>query len=133
MASRGKEQFAPFIITVAAILFTDLLIGIGIGMISAFYFILMRNLKTGHERIKEEIDGNNVHRIILSEELSFLNRGSLQDALQHIHDNEHVVIDASKSVTIPYDIYDMVKEFETSANERNIDLKLEGFDHDKVG
>ena len=133
MYSRGREQFAPFAITVVAILLSDLLIGIGIGMVTAFYFILKRNLQTDHHRLREEVDGNHVHKIVLSEEISFLNRGSLQDALQHVHQGEEVIVDGSKSVSIPYDIYDMVIEFESTAHERDIQVTLIGFEKDKVG
>lgn len=133
MAKRGREQFVPFMVTIIAILLSDLLIGIGIGMLSAFYFILKRNLQTDHHRLKEEIEGNHVHNIVLSEEISFLNKGSLQDALQHVQPNEKVVIDGRKSVSIPYDIYDLVKEFESRAYERDIEVTLIGFDSEKVG
>jgi carbonic anhydrase len=102
-------------------------------MVTAFYFILKRNLQTIHSRVKEEIDGNQVHKIILSEQVSFLNRGSLQDALQHVKNGEHVEIDGTKSVSIPYDIFDMVQEFESTAHERDIDVKLLGFTPEKVG
>ena len=132
MLSKGKEQYIPFLVTVFAILFSDLLIGIGIGLLVAIFFILQRNLETDHVKIKEEDDGKHILRIILSEEVSFLNKGALLDALEHVKHNEEVIIDGTKAVSIPYDIYDLIKEFESTAHERNITVFMKGFSQDKV-
>ncbi len=132
MLSKGKEQYIPFLVTVIAIIVSDLLIGIGIGLLVAIFFILQRNLETDHVQIKEEDDGKHTHRIILSEEVSFLNKGALQDALEHVKENEEVIIDGTKAVSIPYDIYDLVNAFESTAHERNIAVYIRGFSKDKV-
>lgn len=132
MLSKGKEQYIPFLVTVFAIILSDLLIGIGIGLLVAIFFILQRNLETDHVKIKEEEDGKHIHRIILSEEVSFLNKGALQDALEHVKEDEEVIIDGTKAVSIPYDIYDLLKEFESTAHERNIAVFMRGFSKDKV-
>ncbi|MBD81609.1 MAG: hypothetical protein CL840_22005 [Crocinitomicaceae bacterium] len=131
--SRGKEQFIPFICTVITILFTDLLIGIGIGFLVAIYFILRRNVETDHIQISEETEGKHIHRIILSEEVSFLNKGGLQNALRHVKAGEEVIIDGSKAVNIPFDIFDLVKEFESTSGEKGITIFLKDFDRQKVG
>jgi|GEM_PF-1522126 len=57
MYELGWSQFAPFIATVIGILLTDLLKGIGIGMVVAIFFILRSNLKTDYELFYEENDG----------------------------------------------------------------------------
>jgi len=132
MLSKGKEQYIPFLVTVFAIILSDLLIGIGIGFLVAIFFILQRNLETDHVKIKEEDDGKHTHRIILSEEVSFLNKGALQDALEHVKHDEEVIIDGTKAVSIPYDIFDLIKEFESTAHERNITVFMKGFTKDKV-
>jgi MFS superfamily sulfate permease-like transporter len=132
MLSRKKEQYIPFLVTFFAILFSDLLIGIGIGMLSAIYFILQKNVQTDHSQISEYIDGNQVHRIVLSEEVSFLNKGSLQSSLQRIKPGENVIIDGSKAVSIPYDIYEMIKEFESQASERDIRVETVEFTASKI-
>jgi carbonic anhydrase len=43
MFKLGQEQFVPFIFTIAGVLFTDLLKGIGIGMVVAIFYILKIN------------------------------------------------------------------------------------------
>ena len=82
--------------------------------------------------IKEEDDGKHIHRILLSEEVSFLNKGALLDALEHVKHDEEVIIDGTKAVSIPYDIFDLIKEFESTAHERNISVFMKGFSEDKV-
>lgn len=133
MFARGIEQWLPFVITILGILLINLLVGIGIGLVLAIFFILIRNLKTDHISTKEEADGSHIHTIVLSEEVSFLNKGALQNALEHVKPNETVIIDANKSVRIPYDIYDLVKEFESTAHERDIKVELKHFDESLLG
>ena len=42
---KGWTQFVPFVVTVLAILFTDLLVGIVIGLIVGFIFVVARNFR----------------------------------------------------------------------------------------
>lgn len=43
---KGFDQFMPFVITVVAIMLTDLLIGIVIGIGAGLFFVLRSNFKT---------------------------------------------------------------------------------------
>jgi MFS superfamily sulfate permease-like transporter len=121
-AKLGWDQFLPFIITILGIVLFDLLIGIGLGMGIAMVFILLRNYQNSYllDDRKEEIDGS--VRIILSEEVSFLNKGALIKALEDIPDGKHVIIDGSKSKVIDYDVLEVIENFKTNAGSRNIDV-----------
>lgn len=121
-AKLGRDQFLPFIITILGIVLFDLLIGIGLGMGIAIVFILLRNYQNSYllDDRKEESDGS--VRIILSEEVSFLNKGALIKALEEIPDGKHVIIDGSKSKVIDYDVLEVIENFKTNAASRNIDV-----------
>lgn len=121
-AKLGWDQFLPFIITILGIVLFDLLIGIGLGMGIAMVFILLRNYQNSYllDDRKEEIDGS--IRIVLSEEVSFLNKGALIKALEEIPDGKHVVIDGSKSKVIDYDVLEVIENFRTNAGSRNIEV-----------
>tara|TARA_R110000796_G_scaffold252596_1_gene388457 strand:- start:104770 stop:106350 length:1581 start_codon:yes stop_codon:yes gene_type:complete len=124
----GREQFIPFITTVVAILFTDLLIGILIGMAVGIFYILKANYKVPYhykeEKQVSDSESNSKIRLELSEHVSFLNKASLQLTLEHLPHNSSVVLDGSRSTKIDYDALEVIYNFKESAHEKNISLEL---------
>ena len=128
MWKEGKNQFAPFLLTILAIVFTDLLIGILIGMAVAIFFILQSNLKRPVRRIVEKHVGGDVLRIELANQVSFLNRASLLKAFYEIPHGSQVVIDARNTDYIDPDIMDLIVDFEKeTAPAHDLTLSLIGF------
>ena len=125
---KGKYQFVPFIATLVAVVATDLLKGVMLGMIISIIFILRGNLKRAYSFKKEEyVDGDVIH-IDLAQEVSFLNKAAIKSTLNSIPENSKVVINAHDTVYIAHDILDLISEFkETRAKEDNIKIKLKGF------
>jgi MFS superfamily sulfate permease-like transporter len=124
----GWEQFLPFVVTVTAILFTDLLRGIGIGMVVAIYFILMRNYRHSyHRHVETGVNGEETIVLALSEEVTFLNKGSIQLTLDHLPDNSTVFIDGSKCMNIDFDVLEAIQNFrEHTAPPRGIKVMAKG-------
>ncbi|MCE7043419.1 SulP family inorganic anion transporter [Dyadobacter sp. CY312] len=127
MYKLGKDQFIPFIVTVIAILSTDLLKGIAIGMVVAIYFILRKNYKHSYHYKKEEHRDGDVITLILSEEVTFLNKGSIGLTLDNLPENSTVIIDGTKSVNIDYDVLEIIQDFkEHTAQQKNITVETRG-------
>jgi MFS superfamily sulfate permease-like transporter len=126
--SQGKYQFIPFIATLGAVVVTDLLKGVAIGMVISIIFILRGNLKRAYYFRKESFhDGDSIH-IKLAEEVSFLNKAAIKLTLGHIPPNSKVTIDAFNSVYIAHDVLDLIKEFhDVGGPERGITVTLRGF------
>lgn len=123
----GWDQFMPFVVTVVAILFTDLLKGIAIGMVMAIYFVLMRNYKFSYLRKSEKTENGEIITLTLSEEVTFLNKGSIQLTLKHLPDGCTVIIDGTKSNTVDYDVLEAIQNFkEFTAPPRNITVNTKG-------
>jgi len=120
----GWEQFIPFIVTVVAILFTDLLVGISIGLAVGVLYILKANYKSPYFYHKEEHKDREKIRIKLSEHVSFLNKASIILTLDHLPHDSHVVIDGENSAYIDYDVVEAIQEFKKTAHERNIEVEL---------
>lgn len=120
----GTEQFIPFIVTILAILFTDLLVGICVGLVVGVFFILKANYKSPYFFHKEEHREREVIRIKLSEHVSFLNKASIVLTLDHLPHNSHVIIDGENSEYIDYDVLEAIQEFKKTAHERNIFVEL---------
>lgn len=125
MYKLGWEQFIPFVITILAILFTDLLKGIAIGMVVAIFYILRKNFRTSYFLHKEDIQTGKEIRIVLSEEVTFLNKASIQLMLDELPRNSVVTLDGSRSVNIDYDVLEIIHNFrQHGAKEKNISLTL---------
>lgn len=125
---KGWKQFLPFIVTIVAILLTDLLIGIMIGLVLSALFILHSNMHSGVKVIHEKHLHGSLTRIELAQNVSFLNRATLLSVLNKIKRHETVVIDASNTVYIDPDLYQVIQEFQQDrAKQQQIDLKLIGF------
>ncbi|MPR32291.1 SulP family inorganic anion transporter [Salmonirosea aquatica] len=124
MYKLGWEQFIPFIVTILAILMTDLLRGIAIGMVVAIYYILRKNYRHSYYYKKEKHQQGDVITLQLSEEVTFLNKGSIDHTLQNLPHNSTVVIDGSKSLDIDYDVLEIIQDFKNhTAPSRNITVK----------
>ena len=125
---KGKYQFIPFVATLVAVVTTDLLKGVALGIVISIIFILKGNLKRAYSFKKEEyVDGDIIH-IDLAQEVSFLNKAAIKSTLNDIPENSKVIINADDTVYIAHDILDLIKEFkETRAKEENIKVKLKGF------
>lgn len=128
MWKSGKYQFIPFIVTVVAVVFTDLLEGVAIGLIVSVFFILRANLKLAYFFKKEEYQQGEVVTIKLAQEVSFLNKAAIKQTLNHLPENSKVVIDATDTFYIDYDVVQLVRDFlNIGSKDKNIQVSLVGF------
>lgn len=121
--NNGKYQFIPFMVTVCTILAIDLfvlippikgeglLLGVIAGLIAASISILMGNMKNSYRFHKENHHEGDVIRIHLSEEVSFLNKAGIRQTLDEIPEKSTVIIDASATQYIDFDVIELIKEF----------------------
>lgn len=125
---KGKYQFVPFIATLLAVVFLDLLKGVTLGIIISIIFVLKGNLQRAYLFRKEEYADGDVIHIDLAQEVSFLNKAAIKQTLSQIPENSKVIIDAKDTVYIAHDILDLIHEFKTTrAMDDNIKVKLRGF------
>lgn len=124
--AEGFEQFVPFVTTIAGMLVFDLLKGVGIGMAVAMAFILYHNFRNACSHVKEVEGANHKHKITLSEEVSFLNKGKILQILNEIPSDSKAVIDGSKSTSIHPDVIEIISNFQIGAKARNISLEIKG-------
>lgn len=121
---QGREQFMPFIVTVVAILFTDLLIGVLIGVVYAVYFIIKHTYRAGYV-IKEKTEGADRSFVIeLALNVSFLNKKRIMEVLDKIPANSTVEIIGTDSVYIDRDILEIFQDYKSKAHVKNIALVL---------
>lgn len=126
MYALGWEQFIPFVVTIVAILFSDLLKGIGIGMAVSIFFILRNNYRRAYYFMKEIRNEGETITIRLVEDVTFINKGVITLTLDKLPLNSHVIIDGSKSHTIDLDVLEIIHSFKATAVLRGIRLELKG-------
>jgi len=126
MFKKDVELWAPFIATIGFVLWLDLLKGVGVGLVVALFFILRRNL--GHAYfMHEKTMGDSEHPttvIQLSENVSFLNKASVNRVLHELPDGASVIIDGSRSEHIHADVLELIHDFESTSSARDIEVQL---------
>ncbi len=125
MYHKGWDQFVPFVVTIIAVLFTDLLKGVGIGMAVSIFYLLRTNMRNPFfYKVQEEGNKKNI-RIKLAEEVSFLNKASIQVLLTDIPRETNVIIDGSNSRYIDPDVLETIFNYKHNAYTKGIIVTLE--------
>lgn len=124
----GLTQFIPFVVTVLGVVFLDLLKGVGIGLVISVFFILRQNMRIPYFYQRSTFSNGELVKLTLAQEVSFLNKASIKETLYNLPDNSSVVIDASQTEYIDFDVLDLIRDFyENHAPSKNIQMSLEGF------
>lgn len=118
--TKGLPQFIPFCITVIAILFSDLLIGISIGLIVSAVFIIRSNFKSSILMVSDK----NQYLIRFRKDISFLNKPIIKEKLESLPPNSQVVIDIKKADFIDKDVIDEINDFLCHAHLKNISTTI---------
>lgn len=128
MYQQGLDRFIPFIITVVSIVAFNLLAGILIGLIGSLFYILKSNSTIRFDIVKEIYPTGMVGRLILPQQISFLNKGSLIAELDSIPKNSQLIIDARYCDYMDKEIVEVIQDFkEEQAPFKGIALNLMGF------
>jgi MFS superfamily sulfate permease-like transporter len=128
MWHRGYHQFVPFSVTVAGVVLTDLLTGVGLGMAVGIFIILRNNYRVPFHFDLNTYEPGTPIRIKLSEDVSFLNKASILRTLATLPRGSHVIIDATDTVLLDDDVVEIIEEERSRAYSRDITMELIGFD-----
>ena len=122
---QGWKQFVPFIVTVLGIIFTDLLIGIGLGLAVGIIVVLFKSYQNSHFlHIEDKSNGAQKLKMTLAEEVTFINKGAILNELEHIAADTKLEIDVRKTRFLDYDIIEILDDFSLKAKNRNINITL---------
>jgi MFS superfamily sulfate permease-like transporter len=117
---QGAGGFVPFVVTVVAILATDLLIGIVIGLASGLLFVVHANTR-GAISITSHDGG---HLIRFCKDVSFFNRAKLRSYLDRVQPGDALVVDGSRCQFVDRDIFETLDDFIAHARQRGIEVEL---------
>lgn len=124
----GVTQFIPFVATAVGVVTLDLLKGVGIGLAFSVIFLLYRNMRIPFFFRKTSHSKGELVEIKLAQEVSFLNKAGIKMALEKLPNGSQVIIDASETEYIDFDVLDLIRDFhETRAKDKDIAMSLVGF------
>ncbi|SNR57947.1 Sulfate permease, MFS superfamily [Maribacter sedimenticola] len=125
MYKLGWKQSVPFFVTVLGIVFTDLLIGISLGLAVGIVVILLKSYQNSHFlHIEDNSNGKHKIKMTLAEEVTFFNKGAILNELDSLPRDTYLEIDIMKTRYLDHDIVEILEDFSLKAKERNIDIKL---------
>ena len=129
MRRSGVDQFLPFLLTVIAIVFTDLLIGVLIGMMLGVFFVIRMNHHSAVTVVHQDTD----YLMRFNKDMTFVNKTELKRRLRALPNNSSLIIDGSRALYIDHDIGEVLEDFRYSAPLRGIKLEMKHVDTKTVG
>jgi MFS superfamily sulfate permease-like transporter len=123
MYKRGWDQFLPFIVTVLAVVFTDLLKGVLIGLVIGLFFVI----RTNHRAAMTVVNLDRMFLMRLNKDATFVNKSEFRSKLREIPEGSHVILDGTKALVIDHDILDATEDFKKMAAYKNITLEVKNF------
>jgi carbonic anhydrase len=127
MYSKGFDQFIPFAATIVAIIFTDLLIGILIGLMISVFYLMKSNFKNPFVLQRESIHTGDTIKIEFPHQVSFLNKAAIRETLWAIPEFSKVSIDATHCNYIDNDVLEIIDDYRTTVSkEKKIKLNIHG-------
>jgi MFS superfamily sulfate permease-like transporter len=122
MWREGLEQFLPFAGTALAVMFSDLLTGVLIGLCIGLFFVLRRHRARSISVISSD-DGSMIR---FNKDLSFIHRAELKNILINIPEKSSILIDATGAFYVDNDIRELLRDFADLAPLRHIALEFRG-------
>jgi len=124
----GWSQFLPFVITVAGIVFIDLLKGILIGLCVSVFFLMRAYTRTAVTMVRDGED----FLIRLNKDLTFMNKQELKARLREVPDGARLIIDGMRAHYIDPDAVEVIRDFCEVAPHRGIHTqcrRVQGITH----
>lgn len=126
----GPTEFIPFVVTAIAVAtpFLGLLKGVALGFVINIFYLLRGNMRIPYYYRRIQSKNGDAITLKLAQEVSFLNKGSIKKTLDAFTENTTIIIDATDSAYIDYDVLEVIREFhDVKAKEKNITVSLVGF------
>jgi MFS superfamily sulfate permease-like transporter len=121
---RGVDQFLPFVVTIVVMLLSDLLKGVGAGLLVSVIFIIRANIRASFDIIEEKIDGRTTYLVKLPQHITFFNKGYLIRYLNTVKHDSIIIIDGTVNKTTDKDVQDVLRDFADNAKEKNIRIQF---------
>lgn len=122
----GLEEFAPFLVTIIFMLFTNLLTGVLSGFSIAVIFLIIKrdNVKYFFETSTYTANGKTHMEIKLPRHVTFFNKGKLVRFLDSVSAGNKVIIDGSMNEKLNRDVKEIILDFINSCGKKQIEVEV---------
>lgn len=120
MWAEGYESFVPFVVTVLAIVFTDLLKGVLIGLAVGVFFVIRANSFAAMTVVSQD----NFHLLRFNKDITFVHKAELKEKLAAIPQNSTLIIDGTRALHLDRDAFDVLDDFQQTAQFKGITVEL---------
>lgn len=120
MYRSGASQFVPFVVTIAAIVGTDLLKGTLIGVVVGLYF----GVRAQQRNAIEVITSDGRIDVVFHKDMTFLQKARLKEIVRSIPPGSAVVFDRRKVDYVDADIDELLAEYLREAPRRAIRAEI---------
>jgi MFS superfamily sulfate permease-like transporter len=117
--AKGIDAFLPFIITVTAILVTNLLVGILIGLAVGFVFVIKQALSVSIVFYEENSD---TVVFDFGQQVSYFTKGKLKKRLDEMHNHQKLVYNFEGTKSLDLDAADVLRDY-MHQNPDQVELK----------
>jgi MFS superfamily sulfate permease-like transporter len=117
---KGWDQFMPFVVTLTAIVLTDLLTGVLIGIALGIFYVIRGNFRTAIMVLND----NNNYLIRLRKDVSFFSKPDLKSKLERVPKDSILVIDVTRAEFIDKDIIETINDFTRHAHLKRIKVTV---------
>ena len=116
----GQDQFIPFLVTILAILFTDLLIGILIGLMVGLGYVIYTNFRSSitYKKVDNHVIVN------FTKDVFFYNRADLMKIFSKLETGEEITLDGRNVDFIDHDIFLAIEDFVRDSEKKNIKVNV---------
>lgn len=126
--NKGIDQFLPFIVTVLAIVFSDLLKGVSIGLIVAVFFIIRSNFKNPFVFVREEYQNRKILKLELSQQVSFFHKAALEGTMEKVPANSNILIDGTRTDFLDFDVKETLLNYkQNGVPHKHVNISFTGF------
>ena len=125
MIKKGWKQFLPFIVTVIAIVFTNLLFGISLGLIVGVFVVIIKSFQNSHFLHKEDnSNGKSKIKMTFAEEVTFINKEPVLRELERLPETAQLELDVKKTKFLDFDILEIINDFMQTHSQKNIHIRV---------
>ena len=126
----GKEQLIIFLVTIAVTLMTDLLVGIGIGILTKFVVQLSYGVKLSDifaPKIEIDVD-NDIYFVNVKRAAVFTNYLALNRKLETLPQGKNVKVDFSEAPYVDHTVMENITRFKNDYEKAGGKMELVGFE-----
>jgi MFS superfamily sulfate permease-like transporter len=125
MFEKGWKQFAPFIVTIIGIVFTNLLLGIMFGLAVSALIVIVKSFQNSHFlHLEDKSNGTSRIKMTLAEEVTFFNKGAILKELENLPNNTFLELDVRNTIYIDDDIVEILEDFLDKSKDRKINIRV---------